>query len=84
MRHTLTKVMSFASVSFEAIPDAGSSQTLNYTIRVDSGLRYINVRDHNSDYELRVLPLQWAIESVSAQLLASSCVLLITVILGYH
>lgn len=59
----------FAAVSFEALPAEGSNggQTLNYTIRADSGLNYIDVKGHTSDIEKRILPLQWAsIESVSA------------------
>ena len=55
----------FASVIFDAIPGAGSNQTLNYTIRADSALGFVNVADHTSDYEVRILPLQWAVESVS-------------------
>ena len=38
---------------------------LNYTIHVDAGLGFIDVVNHASDYEKRVLPLQWAIDSVS-------------------
>ena len=55
----------FATVTFDLIPAAGSDSTLNYTIRVDDHLGFVNVKDHTSDYELRVLPLQWAIDSVS-------------------
>ena len=55
----------FASVIFDAIPGSGSNQTLNYTIRADSALGFVNVADHTSDYEVRILPLQWADESVS-------------------
>jgi len=36
---------------------------VNYTIRADAGLRYINVFSHSSDVEQRVLPLQWALDS---------------------
>lgn len=36
---------------------------VNYTIRADAGLRYINVFGHTSDVEQRVLPLQWALDS---------------------
>ncbi len=55
----------FASVIFDGIPGAGSNQTLNYTIQADSALGFVNVIDHTSDYERRILPLQWAVESVS-------------------
>ncbi|KAG8805055.1 hypothetical protein FRC19_008094, partial [Serendipita sp. 401] len=36
---------------------------VNYTIRADAGLRYINVEKHTSDYEVIVLPVQWALDS---------------------
>ncbi|KIM34443.1 hypothetical protein M408DRAFT_60324 [Serendipita vermifera MAFF 305830] len=36
---------------------------INYTLRVDAGLRYIDVEKHTSDVEQRVLPLQWALDS---------------------
>jgi ATP-binding cassette, subfamily A (ABC1), member 3 len=36
---------------------------VNYTIQADAGLGYVNVEKHNSDVELRVLPLQWALDS---------------------
>jgi ATP-binding cassette subfamily A (ABC1) protein 3 len=35
---------------------------VNYTIRADTGLSYINVEKHTGDLELRVLPLQWALD----------------------
>lgn len=56
----------FAAVSFDALPFLGNeTRTLNYTIFVDGGLFHIDVEKHSSDYEQRVLPLQWAIDSVS-------------------
>ncbi|TFK92820.1 P-loop containing nucleoside triphosphate hydrolase protein [Polyporus arcularius HHB13444] len=58
----------FASVIFHGIPGAGSNQTLNYTIQADSALGFVNVIDHTSDYERRILPLQWAIESAIIEL----------------
>lgn len=58
----------FAGVIFQGIPGAGSNQTFNYTIRADSALGYVDVVDHSSDYERRILPLQWAIESVRVAL----------------
>ncbi len=57
----------FAAVSFEGIPAAGVNQTLNYTIRADSSLGYVDVENHKSDFERRILPLQWAIDSVSGR-----------------
>ncbi|KAI1786794.1 P-loop containing nucleoside triphosphate hydrolase protein [Ganoderma leucocontextum] len=53
----------FAAVSFDSIPAAGVNQTLNYTIRADSNLGYVDVKNHKSDFERRILPLQWAIDS---------------------
>ncbi|KAI0756117.1 P-loop containing nucleoside triphosphate hydrolase protein [Daedaleopsis nitida] len=61
----------FAAVTFEPPSAAGSNVTsLNYTIRADNvmGFEYINVRDHTSDYEVRILPLQWAVESAIIEL----------------
>ncbi|RPD64790.1 P-loop containing nucleoside triphosphate hydrolase protein [Lentinus tigrinus ALCF2SS1-6] len=58
----------FASVTFQAIPVAGSNQTLNYTIQADSALGFVDVIDHSSDYERRIFPLQWAIESAIIEL----------------
>ena len=37
---------------------------LNYTIRGDAGFGFIDVVHHTSDFEERILPLQWAIDSV--------------------
>ena len=54
----------FAAVSFESIPAAGVNQTLNYTIRYDSSLGWVDVKNHKSDFERRILPLQWAIDRV--------------------
>lgn len=58
----------FAAVAFESIPtiDSNSNATVpvNYTIRADGGLFHIDVVRHSSDYERRILPLQWAVDSV--------------------
>lgn len=57
----------FAAVAFNDIPANGSSQKpINYTIRADAGLFFIDVVNHNSDFERRILPLQWALDQVSA------------------
>jgi hypothetical protein len=37
---------------------------INYTIRADAGLGFIDVLNHKSDFERRILPLQWAVDSV--------------------
>jgi hypothetical protein len=54
----------FAAVAFFDIPSQGSSP-VNYTIYSDAGLAYIDVENHTSDFEKRILPLQWAIDKVS-------------------
>ncbi|KAH8119799.1 P-loop containing nucleoside triphosphate hydrolase protein [Phellopilus nigrolimitatus] len=59
----------FAAVTFDALPaSANDSAPLNYTIMVDGGLLHIDVVKHTSDYEERVLPLQWAIDSAIIEL----------------
>jgi len=49
----------FAAVVFNNFP---SAYGVSYTIRADAGLYYINVEQHTSDVELRILPLQWALD----------------------
>ena len=56
----------FAAVAFNSLPGPNGSLPLNYTLRADGGLFHIDVTKHNSDYEKRLLPLQWAIDSVCA------------------
>jgi ATP-binding cassette subfamily A (ABC1) protein 3 len=56
----------FAAVAFNNIPAFGNdTNPINYTIRADGGLGHIDVVGHNSDFERRILPLQWAIDKVS-------------------
>lgn len=47
------------------VPVGAATVGVNYTIMVDGGLFHVDVVRHTSDYEERVLPLQWAIDSVS-------------------
>lgn len=60
----------FAAIAFQSIPFlnesgiSGLSSNVNYTIYADWGLGYINVEKHTSDYEKRIMPLQWEIDSV--------------------
>jgi ATP-binding cassette subfamily A (ABC1) protein 3 len=64
----------FAAVAFYDIPGpsatnatsggSGVGRSVNYTISADSGLQFIDVVNHKSDFEKRVLPLQWAIDQV--------------------
>ena len=57
----------FAAVIFYDIPANGSaSRPVDYTIQADAGLSYINVQKHTSQYEQRILPLQWAIDKVTS------------------
>ncbi|KAJ2917839.1 hypothetical protein MD484_g2550, partial [Candolleomyces efflorescens] len=57
----------FAAVAFFDIPSQGSSP-VNYTIYSDAGLAYIDVVKHTSDFEKRILPLQWAIDKAIIEL----------------
>lgn len=55
----------FAAIAFNDIPANGSvAKPINYTIRADEGLGHIDVINHASDFELRILPLQWAVDQV--------------------
>ena len=54
----------FAAVAFNSLPGPGGALPLNYTLRADAGLFHVDVAKHRSDYEQRLLPLQWAIDSV--------------------
>ncbi|KAL0951946.1 hypothetical protein HGRIS_008597 [Hohenbuehelia grisea] len=59
----------FAAVVFNSIPANGSATSpINYTIRADAGLFHIDVFRHNSDYEQRILPLQWAVDQAIIEL----------------
>ncbi|GLB43544.1 putative ABC-2 family transporter protein [Lyophyllum shimeji] len=53
----------FAAVAFNDIPaNTSTGKPVNYTIRADAGLTFIDVIRHASDFEKRILPLQWAID----------------------
>ncbi|KAI0931158.1 hypothetical protein AcV5_005295 [Taiwanofungus camphoratus] len=66
----------YSAVVFNSLPDLSDSSTIsqpiNYTIRADGGLFRINVVKHTSDYEKRVLPLQWAVDSAVIELTTGS------------
>jgi ATP-binding cassette, subfamily A (ABC1), member 3 len=50
----------FAAVAFNDLPAiANDTHSINYTIRADGGLYHIDVVRHSSDFERRILPLQW-------------------------
>ncbi|KAF9260869.1 P-loop containing nucleoside triphosphate hydrolase protein [Marasmius fiardii PR-910] len=60
----------FAGIVFQDIPSVGNAdftRPVNYTIRADGGLFLIDV-NHNSDFEKRILPLQWAIDKAIIEL----------------
>lgn len=58
----------FIAISFDNIPKASTTDTgsFNYTIRSDSGAYRIGVTKHDSDFETKVVPTQWAIDAVSS------------------
>ncbi|KAF7347231.1 hypothetical protein MVEN_01478000 [Mycena venus] len=57
----------YAAVVFYDIP-ANATRPVNYTILADSGLFHIDVVRHSSDFETRVLPLQWAVDQAIIEL----------------
>ncbi|KAF9067262.1 P-loop containing nucleoside triphosphate hydrolase protein [Rhodocollybia butyracea] len=57
----------FAAVSFFDIPSPGTG-SVNYTIQADGGLVHVDVVRHTSDFEKRILPLQWAIDQAIVEL----------------
>jgi ATP-binding cassette subfamily A (ABC1) protein 3 len=59
----------FAGIAFNSLPmNATDTTPINYTIIADGGLAHINVYSHTSDFETRMLPLQWALDQVSIAL----------------
>ncbi|KAH7886313.1 hypothetical protein F5I97DRAFT_2027968 [Phlebopus sp. FC_14] len=53
----------YAGIAFNYLPTTPTDTTpVNYTISADGGLVYINVYDHTSDFETRILPLQLAVD----------------------
>ncbi|KAJ7239752.1 hypothetical protein B0H12DRAFT_1204157 [Mycena haematopus] len=57
----------YAGIVFYDIP-ADATKPINYTILADSGLFHIDVVRHTSDFETRVLPLQWAVDQAIIEL----------------
>ncbi|KAF7307603.1 hypothetical protein MIND_00555500 [Mycena indigotica] len=57
----------YAAVIFYDIP-TNATKPINYTVLADSGLFHIDVVRHASDFETRVLPLQWAVDEAIIQL----------------
>ncbi|KIK34697.1 hypothetical protein CY34DRAFT_621910, partial [Suillus luteus UH-Slu-Lm8-n1] len=59
----------FAGIAFNYLPmNATDTIPINYTISADGGLLYINVYSHTSDFETRILPLQWALDQAIIEL----------------
>lgn len=60
----------YGGIAFNSLPSANTNDTrpINYTLRADGGLFHIDVERHTSDYELRVLPLQWAVDRAIVEL----------------
>ncbi|KAG1747606.1 hypothetical protein EDB19DRAFT_1685642 [Suillus lakei] len=59
----------FAGIAFNYLPmNATDTTPINYTISADGGLAYINVYSHTSDFEIRILPLQWALDQAIIEL----------------
>jgi ATP-binding cassette subfamily A (ABC1) protein 3 len=54
----------YAALAFNDIPSPSQGRPINYTLRADGGLVHIDVVKHTSDYEERLLPLQWAVDKV--------------------
>ncbi|KIK71569.1 hypothetical protein GYMLUDRAFT_33772 [Collybiopsis luxurians FD-317 M1] len=57
----------FAAIAFYDIPSPGTGP-INYTIQADGGLFHIDVVKHTSDFEERILPLQWAVDQAIVEL----------------
>ncbi|KAI0673963.1 P-loop containing nucleoside triphosphate hydrolase protein [Trametes maxima] len=58
----------FASITFNTAPEPGSNAPFNYTITVDQNINFVDTKHHSGDTEVRLLPLQWAIESAIMEL----------------
>jgi ATP-binding cassette subfamily A (ABC1) protein 3 len=58
----------FGAVVFNALPQSAEDPTsVNYTIRADGGLYHIDVTGGKSDFEKRILPLQFALDQVRSE-----------------
>ncbi|KZT22614.1 hypothetical protein NEOLEDRAFT_1071005 [Neolentinus lepideus HHB14362 ss-1] len=65
----------FAAIAFNSWPTSeNSSLPMNYTIRADAGLVHIDAVKHLSDYELRLLPLQFAVDQAIIELTTGTSV----------
>ncbi|PPQ79372.1 hypothetical protein CVT25_002642 [Psilocybe cyanescens] len=63
----------FAGIGFsDSVVSASAPATfqniVNYTIFADAGLSYIELTNHGSDFEKRILPLQWSLDKAIIEL----------------
>ncbi|KAG8997749.1 hypothetical protein FRB94_007471 [Tulasnella sp. JGI-2019a] len=59
----------FAALTFTGLPTStNTSAPLEYYIQGDAGLGHVNVPKHSSDYEVHIMPLQWAVDSTGTHL----------------
>ncbi|KAG8989430.1 hypothetical protein FRB93_003631 [Tulasnella sp. JGI-2019a] len=59
----------FAALTFTGLPTStNTSAPLEYYIQGDAGLGHVNVPKHSSDYEVHIMPLQWAVDSAFLEL----------------
>ncbi|KAH9486185.1 ABC transporter A family member 6 [Psilocybe cubensis] len=56
------------SFALDASAPAVFQAIVNYTIFADAGLSYIELTNHGSDFEKRILPLQWALDKAIIEL----------------
>lgn len=56
----------YAAIAFSDVIALNNTtpKSFNYTIFADPGLSFVDVVGHTSDFETRILPLQWSIDRV--------------------
>ncbi|KAF8435684.1 hypothetical protein L210DRAFT_3452656 [Boletus edulis BED1] len=65
----------YAGIAFNYLPVSPTDTTpINYTMSADGGLVYVNVYSHTSDFETRILPLQFAIDEAFIALRAGQSI----------
>ena len=63
----MLRSLCFGALVFHSLPNSlNDTAPLNYTMLFDGGLGFIDVEHHTSDDEVHVIPLQWAVDTVSA------------------
>ncbi|KAF9479407.1 P-loop containing nucleoside triphosphate hydrolase protein [Pholiota conissans] len=60
----------FSTVTFETIPTTAGSdnRSVEYIIRYDDGVQHINIAKHDTDFETKLLAVQWAIDQAVIEL----------------